>query len=191
MDLKSLKSRIEDFTAECKKRNEAFFAEAVKSIFEEFPCVDSFSWTQYTPYFNDGDTCNFSAHTDYFTMTTDGGEMEWEGEYELKEYANKAKNSPAINSAIEVQLATLEKDKKNAIEAEFFGEAERIKNKIEELKSQLIPPNTDYALYLKAYQTIKNVLGAFDDDAFKMLFGDHCRVLVAKDSVTTEEYSHD
>ena len=36
----------------------------VKQLFEKFPRLNSFSWTQYTPYFNDGDTCVFRVHTD-------------------------------------------------------------------------------------------------------------------------------
>jgi hypothetical protein len=41
------------------------FAEASKSLFDSHPILKSIQWTQYTPYFNDGDTCEFSAHTDY------------------------------------------------------------------------------------------------------------------------------
>ena len=37
-------------------------------MFEETPKLKSFAWTQYTPYFNDGDTCYFSANTDYLTI---------------------------------------------------------------------------------------------------------------------------
>lgn len=46
-------------TASCKR----FFSEISKRLFEENNDLQSFSWTQYTPYFNDGDTCEFSAHT--------------------------------------------------------------------------------------------------------------------------------
>lgn len=42
------------------------FTDLTKNIFEEHPKLESFGWNQYTPYFNDvGDTCNFSANTDY------------------------------------------------------------------------------------------------------------------------------
>ncbi len=32
-------------------------------VFRDFPDIKNFSWTQYTPYFNDGEPCNFSVHT--------------------------------------------------------------------------------------------------------------------------------
>ena len=41
------------------------FRNAAKSLFQENSDLVSFSWAQYTPYFNDGDPCNFYAHADY------------------------------------------------------------------------------------------------------------------------------
>lgn len=39
------------------------FTSLFKEFFEKNPDIKSFGWTQYTPYFNDGDTCTFSANT--------------------------------------------------------------------------------------------------------------------------------
>jgi hypothetical protein len=39
-----------------KKEAEAFF--------KKYPDADSFSWTQYAPYFNDGEPCTFGVNTD-------------------------------------------------------------------------------------------------------------------------------
>lgn len=33
-----------------------------RELFEKVPELESVSWTQYTPYFNDGDICEFSCH---------------------------------------------------------------------------------------------------------------------------------
>lgn len=44
---------------------QTYFKAAIKHIFEKRPEVESFSWTQYTPYFNDGDPCTFSSHHTY------------------------------------------------------------------------------------------------------------------------------
>jgi hypothetical protein len=40
-----------------------YFADMCQGIFEENPLLQSFNWTQYTPSWNDGDTCYFSART--------------------------------------------------------------------------------------------------------------------------------
>jgi hypothetical protein len=41
------------------------FKDLTKNIFEDNPNLESFGWSQYTPYFNnDGENCTFSANTD-------------------------------------------------------------------------------------------------------------------------------
>lgn len=42
--------------------------EAFKEVFDKFPLLESFGWPQYTPYFNDGDSCYFNVHCDLETI---------------------------------------------------------------------------------------------------------------------------
>jgi hypothetical protein len=43
--------------------------EALQEVFEKHPKLESFKWQQYTPYFNDGDTCTFGVRSiDCFTF---------------------------------------------------------------------------------------------------------------------------
>lgn len=37
------------------------FPNLLKPLFDKSKKIDYISWTQYTPYFNDGDTCSFSS----------------------------------------------------------------------------------------------------------------------------------
>lgn len=61
---------------ELKTLGEKLFREGSQDIFDAFPTVKSFSWTQYTPYFNDGDECVFGVN-DYFRVELeDGTELE-------------------------------------------------------------------------------------------------------------------
>lgn len=48
---------VAEIKKDAAKNSVALFA----PIFEAHPDIESFSWTQYTPYFNDGDSCTFSA----------------------------------------------------------------------------------------------------------------------------------
>jgi len=50
--------------------------EAFKEVFDDYPALESFSWTQYTPHFNDGDPCQFGAYID---------EVNLDGTYETKD----------------------------------------------------------------------------------------------------------
>lgn len=52
-------SKVKELTASLK---ESFFETLFKDIFEKHPTLDSFAWTQYSPYFNDGEPCIFRVH---------------------------------------------------------------------------------------------------------------------------------
>jgi hypothetical protein len=65
-DLRALRKAYDD---KLKNEGEAAMKEAFKEVFDKHPCIDSVYWTQYTPYFNDGDPC-------YFRMNE--FEVEWD-----------------------------------------------------------------------------------------------------------------
>jgi hypothetical protein len=63
------KQHIEVLIEEFKKSQEEFKAKAMASLkklfadtFEAFPETKFISWTQFAPYFNDGDECIFRVH---------------------------------------------------------------------------------------------------------------------------------
>lgn len=41
------------------------FGTIFNSVFEKYPELQAFKWTQYTPFFMDGDTCEFSVNECY------------------------------------------------------------------------------------------------------------------------------
>ena len=43
-----------------------------KKIFDKYPQVKFFAWTQYSPHFNDGDECIFSANIDNYSLYING-----------------------------------------------------------------------------------------------------------------------
>jgi hypothetical protein len=57
---------------------QSLFKETTKEFFEQNPGVKSITWTQYTPYFNDGDECLFSVHEPSFSNTDDTENINWE-----------------------------------------------------------------------------------------------------------------
>jgi hypothetical protein len=57
--LKENSEIIADLRAKLNDKLKATLTFGSAELFEEFPELESFSWTQYTPYFNDGDTCEF------------------------------------------------------------------------------------------------------------------------------------
>lgn len=63
--LSELKKQFEDIEKKIQVEGKAAFQEAAQAIFTKYPKLNTFGWTQYTPFFNDGDECVFSVHSDY------------------------------------------------------------------------------------------------------------------------------
>lgn len=86
-----------DAIADLDKQIEAIGVDAIKpvamQVFEAIPSATAIGWTQYTPYFNDGDACVFevngpdictkmiSVNDDDEVITEDGEELEYLDEY--------------------------------------------------------------------------------------------------------------
>ena len=74
MDTNDLQKTFEKFQAEVAEARKHFqehgqkmFKKTFKQFFENNPAVTAVKWTQYTPYFNDGDPCKFRVCDPTFT----------------------------------------------------------------------------------------------------------------------------
>lgn len=92
MDLNELKNSVQKLNDErvalVQAQGQAALGGAFKELFEKHETLESVTWAQYTPYFNDGDSCMFSVHGFRNAKTTDGEE------HEEPSYGDKL--SPAI-----------------------------------------------------------------------------------------------
>jgi len=120
------KEKVNAARKEAKLVMKQAFKEITDQLFIENPLLTQFSFTCYTPYFNDGDTCTYRVGVDY----------------------------PGINEEDE----------------EIWGK--------------------DNPLYMVS-EKVKDCLNNFDEEDYMEMFGDHCKVIVKKDSVEVEEYQHD
>jgi len=59
-----------------REQGESIFKEKVNEFFKENPAIKAFAWSQYTPYFNDGEPCEFSVNPLSFTTAEDLDEDE-------------------------------------------------------------------------------------------------------------------
>lgn len=79
-NLEAIKGHINDF----HKRKEELVEQVRSSIslvfadlLKESTLIESISWTQYTPYFNDGDSCEFSVNGVYTVNGDDMYSLSW------------------------------------------------------------------------------------------------------------------
>jgi hypothetical protein len=80
-------------------------------VFESFPNVKAVRWTQYTPYFNDGEPCEFSSNADYpelcfsadpagDVVTKEDFDEDFEGSWGCRQDAEKQKAFKAFKEAL-------------------------------------------------------------------------------------------
>lgn len=129
------------------------------------PTIVEFGWRQYTPYFNDGDTCEFSVHELWVKTTAD---VEWADGPDFDSYYLD----------VGYEHRSLGK-----IESDWDSEARKYVNRRYE------GPDED------RYNRVRKLSGALQSGAYDSVllehFGDHALITVRKDSIEVEYYSHD
>lgn len=121
--LAELKAKQEALKAQILEEGKATFNEISKGLFDKYPNLESFSWRQYTPYFNDGDECVFSARTDYIDVMWGGKEIE-----ELSDYTfDSSYTTPELKADLELrafnkELQALFGDLTDKILKDMFGD---------------------------------------------------------------------
>lgn len=102
-----------------------FFKSIIHDYFDEYPKIARIRWTQYTPYFNDGEACEFDIneiHLETEKDVQDGSGSAWDNGTEAYEFLKATSpdghywNSPALQAAQGIVRA-LEDDAK-----EIFGD---------------------------------------------------------------------
>jgi hypothetical protein len=85
--LREKQEEIKKLKEEMLVASNKIFTDLTKTIFEDHPKVNSFGWHQFTPYFNDGDTCTFSVNTDYIYINGESvDESDWINETKITNY---------------------------------------------------------------------------------------------------------
>lgn len=95
------KARMEETQREMQEYGKKVFKEESAALFADNPDLVSYRWTQYTPYFNDGDECVFSVH-DYIEVTFSDGEVlqDWDGsDWDIKDASKSGVSEENIDTA--------------------------------------------------------------------------------------------
>ena len=101
--LKVKNSEIDSLKNETFELSKEVFDEWCKNIFEKHPKIESFGWNQYTPYFNDGDTCTFSANTDYLNVNDEYvDDCEWMGATKVTNWGTYNRETKSYEGRVEV-----------------------------------------------------------------------------------------
>lgn len=153
----------------------ATFQNISKEFFEEFPMVQTITWNQFTPFFNDGDPCVFSMSDIQFVV--DGfDEDDLMNPYS---YEDTSAYTGDIDDAITRYVGYAAK----ASSAEYRKNYEARIDVLTKQKEQW--PNL--ANGARIFETVLYS----NEDVMAQMFGDGVSVYLTKDRIITEEYDHD
>jgi hypothetical protein len=126
------------------------------------PTIVEFGWRQYTPYFNDGDPCEFSAHGTWVRTDADEDvdqdQLEMWGHHSLGKVTTEWGDDPDTGRRV-------------AVGGTYEG--------------------PDRARYDRCKALEKAVEGGAFEVVLLEAFGDHAEVTVRRDGIEVEFYSHD
>lgn len=182
--LEAIITKVEELRKVMKGQGKEAVKGAFADFFQDHPEAKAIVWTQYTPYFNDGDACVFRVN-----------------ELELK--ANVSKVAPDVAKLLGEDPETTDDDEDNE-ESYGYGEA-CLATMLGHLSSE---EGSWYQEYLDDAGVERRDLTAeeqslvddFDglveaanklDEVFELVFGDHCQVTATRDGFDVTEYDHD
>jgi hypothetical protein len=109
--LREKQEEIKKLKEEMLEASNKIFTDLTKTIFEDHPKLESFGWSQYTPYFNDGETCTFSANTDYIYINGESiDESDWINETKITNYGTWNREKREYEGRTELPNLDYDKD---------------------------------------------------------------------------------
>ena len=137
----SMEDLTQEFITEVAAAQEAFSTKGksllkvvVQRFFADFPEVKALQWEQYTPYFMDGDTCEFGVNDVAFVSTDDEEILaevsygEYDGEDDdvivYSQYGDEANG--ALKAAIKTFNTFLHSDEMEDVLKTMFGDHVRV-----------------------------------------------------------------
>lgn len=137
-------------------------------IFETYPFVTCIAWTQYTPYFNDGEECIFGVNEANYTTSEKWQDM---SPYDFEETTPSEPGDYARENA----------DKGDKY---YIG-------RIKEWDDFVAKHGKDAVVSLNNEMGELNRFLSGMDEHLKIMFGDHVVIYATKDGIEVQEYDHD
>lgn len=177
-------AKLEEMRKAHMKSIQTDFNEIIKLFFDECPKIQAVIWTQYTPYFNDGDECVFSVNEPYFiTKNFDREDLLNPYEYEDDDkYVTLKIPSYTANWDEEIACNKAELAKPTASDWVKGYYPKRIAA-LEQMKIDF----PEYDVKIKAFANLLEE----NEDLLKEVYGDDAAVYLTPNEVVIEEYAHD
>lgn len=173
--MKAVNKQIEELQRANIETSKRVFHAAVSAFFKKYPEVYAVTWTQYTPYFNDGEACEFSVHEPSFLSMEGFDETDARDVYE---YSSWAKPSSWVYEAV------ANKDNK-------YGYLERYIQEIADYEAMEREMGPRLGEIQEGIDKFERMFKSINDDTMLSLFGDHVRVTATAKEIIVDEYDHE
>lgn len=163
---------------------QADFNNIIKMFFDECPKIQAVVWSQYTPYFNDGDECIFRVNTPCFvTKNFDRNELMDPYEYEDEDEYGCLK-IPAYTADWDAEIARDNAELAKPTASDWVkGYYPKVIAELEQMKVDF----PGYDVKIKAFAQLLED----NEDMLREVYGDHSAVYLTPGEAIIEEYSHD
>lgn len=205
-----LKKQMEELQEKIKKQGQETFFEIAKNIFERYPVIESFGWNQYTPYFCDGEQCEFGVRSDSIRISLVGSgpvideDSEEEGVIEIWgikgdiEKGNLVRETTVYGEPRQPTPEELEFYEKNGYvenastnvdyNSPYTATRRRRLLNVKDATKVQIPLSEDQ----RAAYEFSRLISSAGEDVMLAVFGDHAEITIHRDGTSNvEEYSHD
>lgn len=152
-----------ELTKRFQETAQSLFKETTKEFFAKNPGVTAVVWTQYTPYFNDGEACEFSVHEPYFTNAT-AEQFE-----DISNWGEYDGDDETVWSETDWILC---------------GDSDYCKERRGNMKLDGIDSAT-------IQHFSKMIQSSEMEDVMEAMFGDHVRIVATREGFEVDDYSHD
>lgn len=159
------------------------FKDVYKTFFELCPDVQAVVWTQYTPYFNDGDECVFNVNQASFIVGGFDSE-ELVDPYQYDDEDNYETLPIPSSGSWDKEIESNNRFISNPSSSEWAKYYYPKHNvKLEEYNNRFPGYDVNICLFADLLQNNEYLL--------RELYGEHSAVYVTNDEVIVEEYDHD
>ena len=206
-----INAKLAQLKAEVTEHSKKILKEATASYFTKYGhLVASISWTQYTPYFNDGSPCEFGVSEPV---------LRWKAENPEDDDGDYSEGSVYALCSTDLSVAELERELSD-VQEYYADPLAWSKNKLAKYRTsgssyyKTLPDNY-YVQYPPFYDTVKSVthrleraktlteefkrdtndilslISSVSEESMRDAFGDHVQVIITAEQVIVEEYDHD
>lgn len=173
----ALQKQVKEF----ETKLQGMFKEIVTEFFNEAPEVGLVTWTQYTPYFNDGEECTFSVNDIYFVGNDSIKTIIEEDEQDIEDMS--AYDFDGYEMNFWADESTLERYKRYIVEG---TDREYWQSRYDEaVKAMSIDAGARNAV-----QALIDLINS-NEDVMRSMFGDHVTVQLTREKIESYSYDHE